>query len=163
MSYDGSTAPGAPLVYGQKVCLQFHENLGVVGLLASARSGRTQLSTQVINKQEAYMQAIRGDAPSYDCAFEILPTQVDQRIISNGTPVVAGAPFVLVHCFTNKRLACVNVSISTDFGSECALCVHTYTETGKVNKLMRETIGRPTNNLISREETTENHWGVIYA
>ena len=55
------------------------------------------------------------------------------------------------------------MSISTDFGSECALCVHTYTETGKVNKLMRETTGRPTNNLISREETTENHWGVIYA
>lgn len=163
VSYDGATAAGEPLVYGQKVCLQFDESLGVIGFLASARSGRTQLSTQVINKQEAYMQAIRGAAPPYDCAFEILPVDIDKRIIANGTPVVAGEPFVLVHCFTNKRLAAVNIGISTDFGTESAICVHTYTETGKVNKLMRETTGRPTNNLISRSETDENMWGVIYA
>ena len=77
--------------------------------------------------------------------------------------VLAGAPFVLVHCFTNKRLAAVNVPIPTDFGDELGVCVHTYTETGKVNKLMRETIGRPTNGLITRKETGENIWSVIYA
>ena len=46
---------------------------------------------------------------------------------------------------------------------QLGLCVHTYAETGKVNKLMRETIGRPTNNLITRTETTENIFTVIYA
>ena len=78
------------------------------------------------------------------CAWTILPGECDDRIIANGTPVVAGAPVVLVHCFTNKRLAAVNVTINTDFGSELGVCVHTYTETGKVNKLMRATSGRPT-------------------
>ena len=70
---------------------------------------------------------------------------------------------MLVHCFTNKRLASVNIDISTDFGREVGVCVHTYTQTGKVNKLMRETIGRPTSNLITRSETTENLWCVLYA
>ena len=163
VSYDGSTAPGAPLLYGQKVCLAFTEALGVRGYLASMRSVRSQMATQIINKQEVFMQAISGDKPPYDCAWEILPQNIDDRIIANGTPVIAGAPFVLTHCFTNKRLAAVNVNISTDFGTEAGICAHTYCETGKVNKLMRETMGRPTNNLITRKETDENIFSIIYA
>jgi len=163
VSYDGAMATGTPVLYGQKVCLEFAEPLGVRGYLASSRSGRQQLSTQIINKQEVYMQDIRSETPPYDAAWMILPESIDDRIISQNTPVVAGAPFVLVHCFTNKRLASVNIDISTDFGREVGVCVHTYTQTGKVNKLMRETIGRPTSNLISRNETDENMWSVIYA
>lgn len=109
------------------------------------------------------MQAIRGEKPPYGCAWEIQPIEVDQRIPSQGMPVLAGAPFVLTHCFTNKRLASVSVSLPTDFGPEYGVCAHTYVETGKVNKMMRETIGRPTHNLISRSETSENHWCVLYA
>ena len=125
------------------------------------RSTRSQMATQIINKQEAFM--VSTSEPSYDCAFEIYPKDMDARIIASGTPVVAGESFVLSHCFTGKRLAGVNVNISTDFGAELGVCVHTYTETGKVNKLMRETIGRPTNGLITRSETSENQWGIIYA
>jgi len=158
VSYDG-VATGSPLCYGSKVCLQF----GAAGYLASQRSVRSQLSTMIINKQEVYVQAPKAESPPYECAWMLLPVECDERIIANGTPVVAGAPFVLVHCFTNKRLAGVNVPVATDFGSELGLCAHTYTETAKVNKLMRETIGRPTNGLISRNETSENIFGVIYA
>jgi len=161
MSYEGA-AGGSPVLYGQKVCLVFSAELGVRGYLSSMRSGRQQLSTQIINKQEVYLQAIRGDAPPYDCAWMILPQNIDDRLISHGTPVVAGAPFVIVHCFTNKCLAAVNVSIPTDFGAELGVCAHTYTAAKKVNKMMRETIGRPTHGLISRSEETENFWGIIY-
>jgi len=163
VSYDGGAAAGTELLYGMKVCIEFSEQLGVTGYLSSCRSGRVQLATQIINKQEAFMQAVSGEQPPYDCAWTILPVSVDDRIIAQGTPVLAGAPFVLVHCFTNKRLASVNIAIPTDFGSELGVCVHTYVETTKVNKLMRETIGRPTNNLISRSETNENLWTVAYA
>ena len=55
------------------------------------------------------------------------------------------------------------MTVPTDFGQELGVCVHTFTYTGKVNKLMRETNGKPTNPLISRTETDENVWGVIYA
>ena len=163
VSYDGTGSPGSPVLYGQKVCIEFSSELGVRGFLSSVRSGRVQLATQLINKQEVFMQAISGDTPPYDCAFEILPEAIDERIISQGTPVIAGAPLVLSHCFTSKRLAGVHVPLPTDFGTESGVCCHTYTETGKVNKLMRESMGRPTSSLISRSETAENLWSILYA
>jgi len=165
VSYEhGEAEATEPVRYGQKVVLEFSSNLGVRGYLGSMGSGRSQLSTQLINKQEVFVQAIRGDKrPPYGCAWEIQPVDVDGRIPSQDTPVLAGAPFVLTHCFTNKRLASVSVSLPTDFGHEYGVCAHTYVETGKVNKMMRETIGRPTHNLISRTETSENHWCVLYA
>lgn len=163
VSYDGSAAEGTPLLYGQKVCLEFGALGARAGYLASQRPGCQQLATNIINKQEAFMRATSPGATPYDCAWELLPQQVDERIAANGTPVLAGAPFVLVHCFTNKRLASVNVPIATDFGTETGVCVHTYSQATKINKMMRECSGRPTNNLISRTETDENLFGFIYS
>ena len=161
VSYEGAAA-GTPLCYGQKVCLEF-SCAGEVGYLSSQRSGRSQLATQVINKQEAFMRVPKGTTIPYDSCWTIEPVECDERIIKQGTPVIAGSPFVIVHCFTLKRLAAVNVGIVTDFGRELGVCVHTYYDTSKVNKMMRETIGRPTHGLISRNETEENYWGVVYA
>lgn len=164
-SYDG-IPDGEPILYGQKVVLEFSDALPVKGFLSSMRSGRTQLSTQLINKQEVFMQSVDRDPTalsSIDCAWTLHPASVDDRIIAQNTNVIAGAPFVLKHHFTNKCLAGLNMTLSTDFGNEGAVCAHTYTEAGKVNKLMRETRGRPTNSLISRSETDENMWSVIYA
>lgn len=163
VSYDGSGGASSPLLYGQKVCLEFSSALGCRGYLSSVRGFQQQLSTLVINKQECFMKAIAEEAPPYDCAWMLLPQNVDQRIVAQGSPVLAGAPFVLVHCFTNQRLASVNVGIPTDFGSELGVCVHTFTEATKVNKLMRETTGKPSHNLISRTETDENLWCAFYA
>lgn len=166
-SYDGKPA-SEPITYGEKVLLEFSDSLDIKGYLSSMRNGRSQLATQLINKQEVYMQSLTSEhdhsvLSPIDCAWIIQPANVDERIPSQGTPVAAGAPFVLVHSFTNKRLASVDFQMMTDFGTEFAVCAHTYTNTGKVNKLMRETIGRPTGNLISRSETTENLWTVTYA
>ena len=77
--------------------------------------------------------------------------------------MAAAANFVLIHCFTNQRLAGVYVTLPTDFGDEAAVCAHTYTDASKVNKLKRESTGRPSSNLISRSETTENLWRAVYA
>ena len=162
-SYDG-TPLGEPITYGQKVCLGFSEQLGARGFLGSMPPGRTQLTTQLINKAEVFMQVVPdGKRPPYACAWTILPEAVDDRIIAQGAPVAAGAPFVLVHCNSSKRLAGVHISLQTDFGLECAVCAHTYVQTSKVNKMMRETMGKPTSSLISQSETTENMWTVVYA
>lgn len=166
-SYDG-IPDGEPILYGQKVVLEFSDALPVKGFLSSMRNGRSQLSTQLINKQEVFMQSVtvdrdRQSLSPIDCAWTMHPASVDDRIIAQNTEVLAGCPFILKHHFTGKCLAGVNMSLSTDFGQEGAICAHTYTETGKVNKLMRETVGRPTNGLISRSETDENMWTVLYA
>ena len=47
--------------------------------------------------------------------------------------------------------------------AEYGVCCHTFVNTGKVNKLMRESMGRPTSSLISRSETAENLWSILYA
>jgi hypothetical protein len=166
-SFDG-IPDGKPILYGQKVVLEFSDALPVKGFLSSMRSGRSQLSTQLINKQEVFMQSVtvdrdRSGISPIDCAWTIHPASVDDRIIAQNTEVLAGAPFVLKHHFTNKCLAGVHLKLPTDFGKEAAICAHTYTEAGKVNKLMRETRGQPTNSLISRSETDENLWTVLYA
>ena len=165
--YDSAAAGDNDLIhYGQKVCLKFCalEEQGIRGYLASQRSGRSQLSTQLINKQEVYMVDIDTPAPSYECVWAIYPESMDDRVISQGTPVVAGAAFTIRHCFTDKALAGVFVRLPSDFGAEFGVCAHTYVETGKVNKLMRETMGRPTMpGLISQSETDENKWTVLYA
>ena len=80
---------------------------------------------------------------------------VDARVAAQGTPVAAAEPFVIVHCATNRRLAGVQLSLPTEFGMEFAVCCHTFTGLGKVNKLMRESKGRPTSDQISQSEQTE--------
>mmetsp|Transcript_31032 Transcript_31032/g.70102 ORF Transcript_31032/g.70102 Transcript_31032/m.70102 type:complete len:296 (-) Transcript_31032:1602-2489(-) len=161
-------ADGDVLCYGQKVTLGFSADLafpaGTQGLLASCQLGRSGMSSQVIAKQEAYVQLLDQDGtPSYDCAWELQPEDVDARVSAQGQPVAAGMPFIVVHCFTNRRLAGVMMGMPSDFGLEQAVCCHTFTEMGKVNKLRREATGMPTSTNISRSETEENIWAAVYA
>ena len=86
-----------------------------------------------------------------------------RTVLASDPPLHSSYRKLLEHCFTNKRLASVHVPLPTDFGTEFGVCAHTYTDTGKVNKLMRESMGRPTNNLITRTETVENAWSILYA
>ena len=52
---------GEPVLYGQKVCVEFSDQLATPGVLASMRAGRTCLGTQLIAKQEVYMQALEDE------------------------------------------------------------------------------------------------------
>jgi len=144
--------------------LCFSSSLDVQGVLASCPTLRSGLSTQLINKQECFMQAVDADVYlSFDCAWEIQPVDVDARVAVQGQPIRAGEPFVVVHCHTNRRLAGLQIVMPNDFGMESAVCCHTFVQMGKVNKLMRETIGRPSSNFISRSEESENVWYAVYA
>ena len=91
------------------------------------------------------------------------PADVDARIPAQGTPIAAGMPFVVVHCATGRRLASIETHMPSDFGMEYGVCCHTFTEMGKVNKLMREARGRPSSDVLSRSEMKENMWCAVYA
>jgi len=163
-AFDGAAADGEPLLYGQAVKISFSNSLAIPGNLASCPSSRSGLSTQLINKQEVYMQALHEyEKVSYDCAWVLQPLDVDSRVPAQGTPVAAGMPFVISHAATNRRLAGVQYLLPSDFGMEYSVCCHTYTAAGKVNKLMRETMGRPSSDVISQSETSENSWSAVYA
>ena len=71
--------------------------------------------------------------------------------------------FVLVHCATNCRLAGLRTGLASEFGAEGAVCAHTFTALGKVNKLRREELGLPTHKVITRAEADENKWVAVYS
>jgi len=157
-----SGAEGEPIVYGQDVC--FVCEAGVVALLASARPVTAHLGSLMISKQDVYMlEAPQDKPPPYDCAWKIQPADVDLRLSTQGRPVGAADEFVLVHAFTNKRLAACELAIMSDMGMEAGICCHTYSEPRKVNKLLRESRGFPNHNFGTRCETNENIFSFVYA
>ena len=165
MSWEGGEGP---ICYGQKLCLAFAAAAGKKGLLASQRSGRSQMSSQIISKQEVYYLELDAEAPTpyMDCAWEIQTVDMDERIISQGKPVPAGAPIILTHCFTNHKLAGLQLmmpSSAVPTSKEMAVCCHTFTSTGKVNKLLREQDGKPSTDKICHSEAAENVWALKYA
>ncbi|KAL1519551.1 hypothetical protein AB1Y20_023066 [Prymnesium parvum] len=157
--FDDSVPEGAPLCYGQKVILCFSEALPIQGLLASSPASRYGLSTQVINKQDVYMHAVReNEKISFDCVWALQPLAGTHGAFP-GTPIVADQPFSLLHCSTNRRLAGVQLPLPSEFGMEFAVCCHTLTEKGRIDKLIRERNGK---NLPPRAETSENSWIAVY-
>lgn len=155
-------AEGEPVVYGQDVC--FVCEAGVVALLASSRPATSHLGSLMISKQDVFMlEAPQDKPPPYDCAWKIQPVDVDLRLSAQGQPVGATDDFVLVHAFTNKRLAACELAILSDMGMEGGVCCHTYSEPRKVNKLMRESRGFPNHNFGTRCETNENVFSFVYA
>ena len=104
-----------------------------------------------------------GTSPSYDCAWKLQPANVDLRLGVQGQPVKATDEVVVVHAFTNKRLALTSLGLMGDMGMEAAVCCHTYSEPRKVNKLLRESRGFPNHNFGTRCETNENIFSFVYA
>jgi len=155
-------AEGEPIVYGQDVC--FVCDAGGLGLIASARPATSHLGSQMIAKQDVFLLMASPDTPPpYDCAWKIQPVDVDMRLSVQGSPVGAADEVVLVHAFTNKRLAATTTAIMSDQGMEAGMCCHTYAEPRKVNKLLRESRGFPNHNFGTRCETNENVFSFVYA
>ena len=108
-------------------------------------------------------QVPEGASPSYDCAWKLQPANVDLRLGVQGQPVKTTDEVVVVHAFTNKRLAVTTTAVQGDMGMEAAVCCHTYSEPRKVNKMQRENHGFPNHNFGTRCETNENVFALTYA
>lgn len=160
MSFAG--AEGEPVVYGQDIC--FICDAGGVGVLASSRPSTSHLGSQLVAKQDVYLTMVpEGTSPSYDCAWKLQPANVDLRLGVQGQPVKATDEIVVVHAFTNKRLALTSTGAMGDLGMDAGVCCHTYSEPRKVNKMQRENSGFPNHNFGTRCETNENVFAFTYA
>jgi len=164
-SYEGTAQPGDVVKYGDKVLLTFSEQLGVTGCLGSSRPNASNVGSSLWNKQEAYVELLSpGQKPSYDLVWSFMNPEVDQRLVMQGEPVPVAADLLIVHAFTGKRLAGTRIVSPTDFGSEAAVCVHTFTEAHKVHQLETERAGvAPVAICGGRIEEAENIWQIITA
>ena len=109
-------------------------------------------------------EVVASGNDSYECVFEILTPDPAKRLVSEGVPVMAGAPVVLLHCqsnqvslffiyvrairltscFIHSQCLCVGThGFANDFGTELEVCGHTATSVGNSYKMEGLATGVP--------------------
>ena len=118
-------------------------------------------------------EVVASGNDSYECVFEILTPDPAKRLVSEGVPVMAGAPVVLLHCQSNQvslflflaifwqflAMVCMGNSadvvffsqclcvgthgFANDFGTELEVCGHTATSVGNSYKMEGLATGVP--------------------
>jgi hypothetical protein len=115
MTYDDDL-----LHYGQKVKIVVNplahggaEGGGGPLRLTSFAVGQTHFA-----KFSRHCEVVAGGADSYACVFEVLTPDPAKRLVSEGVPVMAGAPVVLRHAQTNQCLSVEGHALVNDFGGD---------------------------------------------
>ena len=88
-------------------------------------------------------EVVASGNDSYECVFEILTPDPAKRLVSEGVPVMAGAPVVLLHCQSNQCLCVGTHGFANDFGKELEVCGHTATSVGNSYKMEGLATGVP--------------------
>lgn len=120
---------GDELRYGQKVRLVANAlNRGAAADPASdplylfSRPQSAEFMAKYSKRQYVGLTRTRN----YDSVWMVVAQDPDQRVVSEGLEVTAGAPIVLVHCQTNQALCMeTDFRFATDFGVECEVSANT--------------------------------------
>ena len=88
-------------------------------------------------------EVVASGNDSYECVFEVLTPDPAKRLVSEGVPVMAGAPVVLLHCQSNQCLCVGTHGFANDFGKELEVCGHTATSVGNSYKMEGLATGVP--------------------
>lgn len=131
--------------YGQKVRVVLNASAGGLGgeskLYLRSFAVSTTRAAKLSRKCEV---AASTGAASYECVFEVLTPDPAKRLVSEGVPLMAGAPVVLKHCQTNQCLAVPGFSFPNDFGHEFEVCGHTFVSAGNAYVMRGLATGKPT-------------------
>mmetsp|Transcript_18271 Transcript_18271/g.45445 ORF Transcript_18271/g.45445 Transcript_18271/m.45445 type:complete len:296 (-) Transcript_18271:170-1057(-) len=130
------------LHYGQKV--KFVVNAAAQGDAAAAIKLKSYpVSTTHFAKFSRFCEVVASGNDSYECVFEVLTPDPTKRLVSEGVPVMAGAPIVLLHSQTNQCLSVEGHSLMNDFGKELELCGHTCASKGNSFLMEGLATGKP--------------------
>jgi|TARA_B110000977_G_scaffold58688_1_gene79772 hypothetical protein len=88
--------------------------------------------------------AASASGTTYECVFELLTPDPTKRLVSEGVPIMAGAPVVIKHCQTNQCLGVPGFSFENDFGGELEVCAHTFSSSGNAYVMQGLASGKPT-------------------
>jgi len=133
--------------YGQKVKIVINPQAGgIKGGDPSApepvRLRSYPVSTTRAAKYSRFCEIAASATDSYECAFEILTPDPTKRLVSEGIPVMAGAPVVIRHCQTNQCIF-VGRAFETDFGTEYEVAGRTASGTGNASVMQGLATGKP--------------------
>lgn len=135
------------LHYGQKVKLAVNPAAieGSDWDVATCRLKSFTVSQTHFAKFSRRCEVVASGNDSYECVFEVLTPDPAKRLVSEGVPVMAGAPIVLLHCQTNQCLCVGTHGFANDFGKELEVCGHTETSVGNSYKMEGLATGVPKN------------------
>ena len=126
-------------------------------------------------------EVVASGNDSYECVFEVLTPDPAKRLVSEGVPVMAGAPVVLLHCQSNQvrlffiyvrairltsclvhsQCLCVGThGFANDFGTELEVCGHTATSVGNSYKMEGLATGVP-GSLKERAPQDRNVFAIV--
>eukprot|EP00951_Prasinocladus_malaysianus_P010577 scaffold77681_cov34-Prasinocladus_malaysianus.AAC.1 len=92
----------------------------------------------------------------------IVTPNPDERIVSEGVEVMAGAPINIIHCSTNRALHLEEKVYENDFGPEWE--VSAFTATGKSKKNTCELASTGSiRSMIEKPMTNANAFAIVYA
>ena len=94
-------------------------------------------------KYSRFCEVVASGNDSYECVYEVLTPDPTKRLVSEGVPVMAGAPIVLLHCQTNQCLSVEGHELMSDFGKELELCGHTSVSAGTSFVMEGMATGKP--------------------
>lgn len=81
-------------------------------------------------KYSRFCEVVASANDSYECVYEVLTPDPTKRLVSEGVPVMAGAPVLLLHSQTNQCLSVEGHELMNDFGKELEVCGHTSVSAG---------------------------------
>jgi len=77
----------------------------------------------------------------YETVWQVVTPNPEERIVSEGIEVTAGAPVNLIHCATNTALHLEDVVYENDFGRELEVSAHTAHGHNKRNNCQLDSTG----------------------
>lgn len=155
MTYDDDV-----LHYGQKVKLVSNPAaLGAEGTkplkLKSYPIGQTHFA-----KFSRFCEVVASANDSYECVFQVLTPDPTKRLVSEGVPVMQGAPIVLLHCQTNQCLSVEGHALMNDFGKELEVCGHTSVSAGTSFVMEGMAHGKPTS-MVTKAPQDSNLFAIV--
>merc|ERR1712159_300273 len=94
---------------------------------------------------------------TYASTWQVLTPDPSKRMASEGSPVMAGAPLLLMHCATNQNLCCEPKTYNNDFGQEKEVSSYSDTSNRACYGVQQMREGVP-NNLAEKRCSEANVW-----
>ena len=149
------------LHYGQKV--KIVSNPAARGAEAGEKSlklksyavGQTHFA-----KYSRFCEVVASANDSYECVYEVLTPDPTKRLVSEGVPVMAGAPVVLLHSQTNQCLSVEGHELMNDFGKELEVCGHTSVSAGTSFVMEGLATGKP-QSMTAKAPQDSNLFAII--
>jgi len=101
------------------------------------------ISTTHFAKFSRFQEVVTSPNDGYECVWEVLTPDPTKRLVSEGVPVMVGAPIVLKHCATNQNLSVEGHSVMNYFGKELEVCSHNSASLGVQGQMEGMQAGKP--------------------